>query len=311
MHGGMVWGNTYRLRPNDDTAAFLAVSHRMLETGTVDLVDVNGQPVIQPTHDTYVLTSAGRWVDGGCRMIETDARYFAAMAATKVSDAATIDLRVPWPAFVVNVPAGLLVASDGAEYRHILVSQLQNVPGIQSRHDSTPCERPWTVFAMFTEFEGDKLTSITVGTISESAQEKLPFVTDFGATEADGDDGIIEMCKRAVVGLLLTMQHTAFFRTKAFSGVSRGKYRDAPPPHRVIFIGRPIALDCTQAVRDRASGRRNSTPSVQVLVRGHYKRQVVGIGRAGRKVVWVKPYWRGPEDAPILSSPIRVGSAQH
>lgn len=49
-------------------------------------------------------------------------------------------------------------------------------------------------------------------------------------------------------------------------------------------------------------------PAIQRLVRGHHKRQVVGIGRSGRRVIWIEPYWRGPEDAPILTRPYKVDS---
>lgn len=41
----------------------------------------------------------------------------------------------------------------------------------------------------------------------------------------------------------------------------------------------------------------------QSCVRGHYKRQVIGVGRSGRKVIWIEPYWRGPEGAPLLVRP--------
>lgn len=29
---------------------------------------------------------------------------------------------------------------------------------------------------------------------------------------------------------------------------------------------------------------------------------------AGRKVIWIEPYWRGPEEAPILARPFKVGT---
>jgi hypothetical protein len=41
---------------------------------------------------------------------------------------------------------------------------------------------------------------------------------------------------------------------------------------------------------------------------GHYKRQVVGTGRHGRQIIWIEPYWRGPENAPILARPWRIGT---
>lgn len=42
--------------------------------------------------------------------------------------------------------------------------------------------------------------------------------------------------------------------------------------------------------------------SVRELVKGHYKRQAHGEGNAQRKVIWVQPYWRGPDPEDIQVS---------
>ena len=252
------------------------------------------------------LMSAAKWVDGGCRMLTTSSEYFASMAATKVAPDVGLELRIPWPAFVVEIPKGLLVASDGAEYRYLIAAQFR---GVAAQFGDRVTEHDFAYVALYQEDgEGACLHSYTHGTLADcAALEDLPFQVDAwpGLSAANGDEAILNMARRAVIGLLLTMQHTTNFRAKAYTGVTRGQYRDTPPPHRVIFIGKPLRIDCSQAVRDAAAGRR-SAPSVQTLVRGHVKRQVFGPGRVGRKVVWIEPYWRGPEDAPILSRPYRV-----
>lgn len=66
-------------------------------------------------------------------------------------------------------------------------------------------------------------------------------------------------------------------------------------------LTRDVKVDCRQAVRDYVEGRRSSAPSVQCLVRGHWKRQAHGPARSLRKFIFVEPYWRGPEDAPIAT----------
>jgi hypothetical protein len=68
-----------------------------------------------------------------------------------------------------------------------------------------------------------------------------------------------------------------------------------------------MALDCRPAVHRYMGGSASAPPAVQSIVRGHFKRQVVGISRAGRRVIWIEPYWRGPEDAPILARPYKIG----
>jgi hypothetical protein len=115
--------------------------------------------------------------------------------------------------------------------------------------------------------------------------------------------------KRAVVGMLFTMQHTNNWRTASHaSGGRKNESRGgAPPAHRNIIIGRPLSVKgFAERIREYCKNG-SHVPAFQVLVRGHIKRQVVGVGRTGRKVIWIEPYWRGPEDAPILARPHLIG----
>lgn len=39
--------------------------------------------------------------------------------------------------------------------------------------------------------------------------------------------------------------------------------------------------------------------NVRTLVSGHWRNQVCGVGGLERKVIWIEPFWRGPEAAPL------------
>ena len=120
---------------------------------------------------------------------------------------------------------------------------------------------------------------------------------------------VVVLAQRYVLGLLIMMQsHPNFGGPKERPVPPTSKRRDGPPKHRTFMLGRPIDVDCRAAIREYVEGRRRGAPSVQTLVIGHHKRQVIGVGRTGRKLIWVQPYWRGPEDAPILVRPRRIGS---
>lgn len=41
--------------------------------------------------------------------------------------------------------------------------------------------------------------------------------------------------------------------------------------------------------------------NVRTLVSGHWRNQPCGTGRLERKVIWIEPHWRGPEEAPLTS----------
>ena len=126
---------------------------------------------------------------------------------------------------------------------------------------------------------------------------------------AEGHSARVLRCAgKYVVGLLVALEYTDNFSWRAVkSRPKSGPWSRAEPAHRVAFVGKPISVNATSAVVAYVAGQKRGLPSVQSLVRGHYKRQVLGAGRTGRKVIWVEPYWRGPEDAPILARPYRVG----
>jgi hypothetical protein len=48
------------------------------------------------------------------------------------------------------------------------------------------------------------------------------------------------------------------------------------------------------------------TQSVRTLVRGHWRQQAHGPGYSLHKTIWIRPTWRGPEDAPISIHPLKL-----
>lgn len=299
--GHFVWENSYRVRQGDDAFAqqVAAKAHR-------DMGLMRG-----PEDRAFIQSAASaKWVDGGCRIITTNAKYFAAMAHTSIPADAFTDLEVPWPAFVVEWPSGLCVGSDGYDYNTALFAQF-DAPWILP--NGSVCHVSSAMYITSQRIAGTPDLH-RVGPISLADllfKDDLPeeqTLLPGDVTRNDGDVQIQEMVARACAGLLFTMQHTRNWKTSPFSSpVARGRLRSSPPPHRTIYVGRPIALDATDAVRSRASGKTSKGPSVQTLVRGHLKRQAFGASRSARKIVWIEPYWRGPEDAPILTRPYRVG----
>ena len=96
---------------------------------------------------------------------------------------------------------------------------------------------------------------------------------------------VVVLAQRYVLGLLIMMQsHPNFGGPKERPVPPTSKRRDGPPKHRTFMLGRPIDVDCRAAIREYVEGRRRGAPSVQTLVIGHHKRQVIGVGRTGRKL---------------------------
>lgn len=290
----------YSSMPNE-IASFISQTYRE-EDGTE-------KEAVGFDHELYWRWCA-KWVHGGCRTLTAEDKYFAAMAQTKVAEDTREDLHIPWPAFAVKIPHGLIIDEDGREYTLAMFGQYERT----AKRNGQLVEK--SAFYGIASTDGAlihahqldaTLADLLIGP-DPSKDASIVRTSEASLAETKSDARIRELVKRATVGLLYTMQHTNNWKhggplSKASSG---HRLRDTPPAHRCIIIGRPLSLDVREATRQDAKCGTRSAPSVQTLVRGHIKRQVVGPGRNGRKVIWVEPYWRGPEDAPILSRPYKA-----
>lgn len=248
---------------------------------------------------------AWQWAEDGFWTITTGARYAAALMATNTAGAKG-DLILPGRAVKIVIPDSVLPG-----HKNVYVSD--------SLFIATAVD---VCGAMFWENEGDDDDWCSPGhTISicgaERGIDELLFdpLDDFAEGRL-GWESVKEvtLIRRLVVGLLYTMQHTTNFRSRAYAtkGSATSNHRAGPPDHRAVFVGSSIAMDARPQIAEwlRTSDRTASPPSVQHVVRGHYKRQVIGAAGSFRKIVWIEPYWRGPEDAPILVHPRLIGGAR-
>ena len=84
------------------------------------------------------------------------------------------------------------------------------------------------------------------------------------------------------------------------------KYGDPPAPVERVSdnkrrwrVGRPVRLDPSirkYAQEHVARGEPLWTVNSRFIVRGHWRNQACGEGRREHKVIWVAPFWKGPED---------------
>lgn len=47
-------------------------------------------------------------------------------------------------------------------------------------------------------------------------------------------------------------------------------------------------------------------PVVRFMVRGHWRNQAFGAGRTDRKLIWIKPFYKGPDVATVINKPYLV-----
>ena len=293
--GGALWPGTYGdgMFDEDVMDSLLAASNRQHPDRTTAFRANNVWHMLWDT----------KWVDGACRMLVSDESYLAALACTKTTAHDAEDIHIPWPAFLVRFPAGFLPAGEGKWVTHARC--------VQVRHRGLGRDMACLMIHV-----DSMVHPIAVISDQDALIDILHDQTDFGdALSPDKNYGFdvdelgrsLVMAKRCILGLLFTLQHTTNWKTNGSIHATRAIGSREPPAHRAITVGRPLSVNLASSVRDvcRHGG---SAPSYQTLVRGHRKRQVIGIGRTGRRVIWVDPYWRGPEGAPILARPYKVGA---
>jgi len=73
---------------------------------------------------------------------------------------------------------------------------------------------------------------------------------------------------------------------------------------RYFNLGGSIKVDRSlEAAINKADQSTNRSLNVRFLVAGHWRNQPCGPSRSQIKRVWIRPYWKGPEYAPITSKP--------
>lgn len=122
------------------------------------------------------------------------------------------------------------------------------------------------------------------------------------------DERATMLIGRLILGTCLTLSDPS--KVQKSSGRSQRRAKKEHKP--VVFtqnyvLGAPVMIDARAEIAHWArSGRAHSSPSVRTLVRGHWRNQACGKGRLERKIIHIQPFWKGPEDGPVVVREHRV-----
>lgn len=246
------------------------------------------------------------WAQEAFPQITMPHKYAAALLATAVPTDLLDAVRAPWMCFRIDVPDGLIQLDNprvGPEsVRHLWVLRL-------------PHEQYGTAWA-YRMVTGSALEFWRFGVPTE---ELVPKAGDDGGADKDPlliqvtdlDERAAHLAGVLIINLCLAMTNPDMVRE---SGPGHQRWRDAKrrdarlpePAVRSFQVGKPVKHDFRGAVASFLAGE-STKLSVQSRVAGHYRAQPFGPKASQRKIIWVEPYWRGPEDAPIAVRPHRVG----
>lgn len=247
---------------------------------------------------------AACWADQGFPVVQMGHKYAAALMATAATVGAE-EIRPPFHAFLISLPNKLISVVDPNtgklhEATSVIVRRSRNSVG----------EHRWSYVVQAERVTLWRHAVFTEEMIETDFEQGLDWTSySFGLDRDERDERIYFLIQRLILNVCLAMASAGNSKPLGKTAkLSAGNVRDSKEPLvRVFQLGKPLKLDCRPALQSYLEGERRTGPTVQSLVRGHWKNQPHGPKRAHRKCIWIEPYWRGPEDAPILTRPHELG----
>ncbi len=283
---------------------------------------------IDPILETSLATEEGcmtslavaRWAHNAFPTLRLAShRYAAALMSTAVPK--HIDIEAPWDSFVIEVPSGLIQITDKDDVSLVDITLIQVLrtpilPYTAEGNLSGDCVPGWTTIAYTSgsvtlHRMRQGLDMMTDDDDHPDANYTGLFQNAFGIEMDDRDNRAHRLITRLVMNSCLAFKNSDEVKQvgKHPKDWSKGPQRGTKEPTvRIFKIGTPIVLDCRPALNEYLAGNKKKTATVQWLVRGHWRNQVHGVGRAGRRLKWIQPYWKGNEEAPILVRPNVLGT---
>ena len=235
---------------------------------------------------------SAKWAVHAFQRLMTSHTFAAALMCSDVQRDVLVGIEKQWDAFLVIVPNGMLIA-DRFEFTRVMIAvydfgarMLLVTADPLSKHRRSP-----------------------VGLVDEAPTLADLLVSEEADLSAESPAArCFVMAKRLVAGLLLNLQDAGTHKVRKVDARPKSKGREAEPEHRIVTVGAPIEIDCRGAVKEyiehgtrnsEKGHRRHGTPTVQWMVRGHYRMQAHGPKHTLRRKTWIRPHWQGHEAALI------------
>ncbi len=293
LRAGAVWFAA-GFRARDDFDAFAAAT-TVLEG--VSAGRANEVLRDEGERDPHRFMFYGRWFASGAPRVRLSSAQAAALMLTDLPpDFVDSELRPPWPAFVVELPDGLLPTKSGGWERRALVHRMHT-----AEEDCL-----WWITVE------DDTTALSVG---RRSLFDLQREDELYGKDSDGKNITIlgvrlhtdrevfarfAAVAKLVAGILYKMQETPPAPIRVAGGGAVRRKPGGPPQTTDIVMGFPVNVDFSNLVREHILGHVKRLAKVQWLVRGHWRNQACGEARSVRRRIWIQPFWKGPLDAPIL-----------
>lgn len=244
-------------------------------------------------HGDPIYLGSAKWCHFGFNKVQYDAKYAASLACTTFSKSVLAQVRLPWPAFLIEVPKGFLPFGDGDELSLLLVTEWLQT-------------KAWRVMAF--SKKGNQRLQIAEGAAQllgiEDEREGDLVLSTF---QAKSEDRVLSLMSRLIVATCLALTdpttHKVYqpINKKGPSLGSRfSKRKNSRPEVRIYEMGKPVKIDCRPIVLSYLAGEGTGKAlSKQIYVGNYFRWQPYGPRNSLRRWQLIEGHWKGPEDAPI------------
>lgn len=239
---------------------------------------------------TTVAATAWAWAESAFAHIKVDDTLAASLMFSDVDPLYASEVTHPWTCYAISVPPLFGPKSP----THVVAYDLSKY--VRSS------KRVFGLTTFFRSSNGLVQYEACVGSFSDLLlADKYVVVGD----KSQKDGLLLQQEKRLLINLIVgvCIEMSRNENRSAVECIGSMRNSVIPPQYRkdVPFVlGRSVKVDVRDAVRAYAEGKQTSGHGVRTLVRGHHKRQPCGFKSMERKWIHVEPYWRGPEDAPVI-----------
>jgi hypothetical protein len=282
------------------------------------------------TETMIKMHGGARWADFGFNIFNlTDS--LAAMLSLTDATAKFTDIRLPFPAFFIEVPPGYLPVGEKHKgpvrllvHEHVRHLDYADDGSYTESEDLTLEPERWLRIEIFSDsFDPHTVINRRVSDLSDDSisNQLMRWVEgrdedgERSLTEANDDSNLVSKSVSLVCSFALWLN-----ATDALEGMTpgqgkkvrkKGKKKAERKPGAwptVWIMGREIKLDkeLRDSAKEQAQGEGERKPGwklrTQKIIRGHFKRQHYGTGSSLTKIIFVEPYPRGPDGAEAWSS---------
>lgn len=242
---------------------------------------------------------AQKWRDSGFARMTCGVKLGAALALTDAPE----DVHAPWDAWSMLVPDSLL--SSVFKFGKLKVRETgetfeEAAPGVAPFRD-----RDATISIV-------RIWCFGVEPIAFIARPLLEKGDKYDLVEFDDGAPLLSLARNLVRGVCLALdQDIERYRRGEWGPKNQNREPGSKPARGAEYhLGGTVAIDLRDEVIAICSGRAGHRPTVQFLVRGHWRNQATGPRHSERKRIWIEPFWKGPEEARVLLRTHRINEPQ-